>query len=157
MAVEKMQFSMPMATGYEGVPFTATQVEKEAEPEAFTLKPKVKKRKAEEPSFVIKTGCGSKTKASDETPFMVLAGRRGVDMAEPDEVDYSSDKEFDSDEDLEVIPAKICDKFEWRTWEMLVVLPRCTFEFDASILKRQEDYKREQELKKQHEEVSLVI
>jgi hypothetical protein len=78
-------------------------------------------------------------------------------MAELDEVEYLPDEEFDSDEHPEVSYAKIFERFEWRTREMLDVLPWLTFESDASILKRQEDHKREQELKRQQEEVSVVV
>ncbi|VAH53488.1 unnamed protein product [Triticum turgidum subsp. durum] len=70
MFVEKM-FAVPMAAGYEGFPFIATQAEKEMA-EAFAGKaraerqPYALKAKAEGARFVVKAGCGSKRKAEED-------------------------------------------------------------------------------------------
>ncbi|XBI95985.1 hypothetical protein VPH35_032340 [Triticum aestivum] len=99
MFVDKMQFAVPMATGYEGLPLTAAQDEKE-EAEAFTIqegcgcKRKAEEDREEEAAFTVKA------KAEEEAAFTIQAKAEEVE---------DSDYDCDSDEEEEFMARLIAD------------------------------------------------
>ncbi|KAM3371268.1 hypothetical protein ACQJBY_018578 [Aegilops geniculata] len=95
MFVDKMQFAVPMATGYEGLPFTVAQDEKE-EAEAFTVqegcgcKRKAEEDRKEEAAFTVKAKAEEEAaftvqaKAEEEAAFTVQAKAEEVEDSDDD-------------------------------------------------------------------------